>query len=115
MAVSESTMVALLAFRHEREWKQFHTPKNLAIAISVEAGELLELFQWTRDEFGEDLESDVRQKIADEMADVAILLAYLTHDLGLDLDSAVRRKLELNASRYPVEKSRGTATKYNAL
>jgi NTP pyrophosphatase (non-canonical NTP hydrolase) len=98
---------ALLAFRRAREWEQFHTPKNLAIAISVEAGELLEQFQWTH-------EGAIREPSAalrHEMADVAILLTYLAHDLGVDLSDAVREKLADNDRRYPVDEARGSARK----
>ncbi|HET8649328.1 MAG TPA: nucleotide pyrophosphohydrolase [Gemmatimonadales bacterium] len=106
-------MAALLAFRHERDWEQFHTPKNLAIAISVEAAELLEHFQWTTDA-GAPSQGD-ENAISEEIADVAILLTYLTHDLGIDLDAAVARKLAINGARYPLEQSRGTAKKYRDI
>lgn len=112
--LSPSVLQAALDFRRARDWEQFHTPQNLAIAISVEAGELLEQFQWT-------LRADERptQKrltaIDQEIADIAILLSYLAHDLGIDIDQAVHRKLALNNERYPVERSRGTATKYDEL
>lgn len=105
--VSEQTREALLAFRRDREWEQFHTPKNLAIGIAVEAAELLEHFQWT----GEGAIATSSTGIRHELADVAILLTYLAHDLGVDLDQAVREKLEVNGRRYPVDQSRGRATK----
>lgn len=101
---------ALLEFRRERDWSQFHTPKNLAIAIAVEAGELLEQFQWTTDAY--DPAAASRESVRDEIADVAILLTYLAHDLGIDLDAAVTHKLALNGERYPVATSRGNATKH---
>jgi dCTP diphosphatase len=109
-----STLQAALDFRRARDWEQFHTPQNLAIAISVEAGELLEQFQWM-------LPSDARPAdthralIAEEIADVAILLSYLANDLGIDVDEAVKNKLTLNAERYPVDKSRGSAQKHSKL
>ncbi len=112
--LNPSTLRAALEFRRARDWEQFHTPRNLAIAISVEAGELLEQFQWL-------ISPDARPAdestllIEQEVADIAILLSYLANDLGIDIDSAVQRKLALNAQRYPVDKSRGTATKYNKL
>lgn len=112
--LSQSTLEAALAFRRERDWQQFHSPRNLAIAIAVEAGELLEHFQWMVD--GEVRPTESQSGALEmEIADVAILLSYLVSDLGVDIDAAVRRKLEVNASRYPVEKSRGSAVKYNAL
>ena len=108
------TLEAALAFRRERDWEQFHSPRNLAIAIAVEAGELLEHFQWMRDGEARPT-SDAREALELEMADVAILLSYLAADLGVDLDASVRRKLALNAARYPVEKARGSALKYDRL
>ena len=108
--LSGDTIEALLAFRREREWDQFHTPKNLAIAISVEAAELLEHFQWSAD--SHDKPAELSEEVGDEIADVAILLTYLANDLKIDLDSAVRRKLAINGVRYPVETSRGNARKH---
>jgi dCTP diphosphatase len=108
----ERTMEALRGFRRERDWEQFHTPRNLAISIALEAGELLELFQWARDD--EEVAAVVRDRrpaLEAEIADVAIYLAYLVDDLGIDLDAAVARKLRRNAERYPVELARGDATK----
>lgn len=112
--LSQQTLEAALQFRRERDWQQFHSPRNLAIAIAVESGELLEHFQWMTD--GESRPAD-NQKDALEMeiADVAVLLSYLASDLGIDIDAAVRRKLSLNALRYPVERSRGSAAKYDTL
>jgi len=105
--VSEETRQALLSFRREREWEQFHSPKNLAIAISIEAAELLEEFRWTA---GNGLEEGVsRAGVERELADVLILSLYLAHDLGVDLNALVRSKLEANAVKYPVDVSRGKA------
>jgi NTP pyrophosphatase (non-canonical NTP hydrolase) len=112
--LSPSTLEAALAFRRERDWEQFHSPRNLAIGIAVESAELLEHFQWMKqDEFRP--VAAQRDALEMEIADVAILLSYLVSDLGVDLEAAVQRKLALNAARYPVEKSRGSATKYDAL
>lgn len=112
--LSPETLEMALAFRREREWEQFHTPQNLAIAISVEAGELLEHFQWTRS--GEASVADSKKPaIEQELADLAILLSYIAHDLQLDLEAAVRRKLTLNEARYPINKARGNAAKYTEL
>jgi NTP pyrophosphatase (non-canonical NTP hydrolase) len=105
----------LLAFRHERDWEQFHSPKNLAIAISVEAGELLEHFQWTGDSTQEAIPAERLSQIASEVADVVILVNYLAHDLKIDIEDAVGRKLAENAMRYPIDKSRGSAVKYDKL
>lgn len=104
----------LLAFRSARDWEQFHTPQNLAIAISVEAGELLEHFQWMRS--GELRPSSTQLKELElELADILILLSYLCEDLHIDAAAVVRRKLEINESRYAVAKARGNATKYDKL
>jgi NTP pyrophosphatase (non-canonical NTP hydrolase) len=105
----------LLAFRAEREWEQFHNPRTLAAALCVEASELLEHFTWAKDSDVKELAKDRSVEIQHEIADVAILLAYLCHDLGIDLDAAVSRKLEINAQKYPVEKSRGRSVKYTQL
>lgn len=109
-----ATLQAALEFRRDREWEQFHTPLNLAIAISVEAGELLQHFQWMQPA---EVRPTERQQplVAQELADIAILLSYLANDLGIDLNKAVQAKLVLNAERYPIEKARGSAKKYNEL
>ncbi len=107
----KETVAALLTFRHERDWEQFHTPKNLAIAITVEAAELLEHFQWTRETGRVEVASN--GPVVEEIADVAILLTYLAHDLGIDLDAAVSQKLQINGQRYPVATSKGTAKKHD--
>ncbi len=102
----------LLAFRAAREWEQFHTPQNLAIALSVEASELLEHFQWMK--HGDTRPTDaLRSSLELEVADVVILLSYFCHDLGIDVQAAVERKLAVNETRYSVEKSKGNATKYD--
>lgn len=112
--LSQSTLEAALAFRRARDWQQFHSPRNLAIAIAVESGELLEHFQWMTDGEMRPTESQ-RDALEMEIADVAILLSYLVSDLGVDIDAAVQRKLAVNATRYPVKKSRGSAVKYDVL
>lgn len=110
--LSPATLKAALDFRRAREWEQFHTPQNLAIAVAVEAGELLEQFQWRLP--SDDVLTPARKaSIEAEIADVAILLSYLANDLGVDVDEAVMRKLSLNAERYPVESARGSAKKYS--
>ena len=104
-------------FRDERDWEQFHLPKDLALGLGIEAGELGELFLWkTEDEVRQDLEKDAfRVRLAEEMADVQMFLLYLAEAAGISLPDAVRAKLETNARKYPVEKSRGTARKYTDL
>ena len=93
--VNNSVMTALLEFRRKRNWEQFHKPKDLAGALAIEASELQEVFQWkTEEEVARLLSSPSREKVVDEIADVAILLSYLCHDLGIDLNSAVLSKLK---------------------
>lgn len=105
----------ICAFRDARDWMQFHSPKELAIAIAAEAGELMQHFVWQQ---GEQVEQRVRDRLPelkDEMADVGILLFEMAHNLGVDLGQAMIDKLERNEARYPVEKARGSNAKYNEL
>ncbi len=102
----------LRAFALERDWEQFHSPKNLAIALSVEASELLEHFQWVTEAQSSSLPlSEVRK----EMGDVLLYLIRLADKLGIDLIEAAQAKLVENAKKYPVEKARGTSKKYTDL
>ena len=108
---------AVLAFRDERDWKQFHNPKDLAISITLEAAELLEHFQWKNPGEVEAFlaREENRKRLGEEMADVLILLISLADAAGLDLLDAARAKLEQNAKKYPVDRARGTARKYDEL
>jgi NTP pyrophosphatase (non-canonical NTP hydrolase) len=101
----------IVAFRDERDWKQFHSPKNLAASICIEAAELLECFQWSSDATLEDDVRERRQEIEDEIADVLIYTLLLAHDLDVDVNSAVTQKLSKNASRYPSSLVRGSSRK----
>ena len=103
------------AFRDARDWRQFHNPKELAVAIAAEAGELLQHFVWQNPEQSEQRLVARRAEIADEIADVAILLFELADNSGIDLAAAMRAKLARNEVRYPVEKARGSNAKYNEL
>ena len=98
-----------------RDWEQFHTPKNLATALSVEAAELLEHFQWLKDEESRSLPDTSKKAVAEEMADVLLYLVRLADTLDVDLGDAARRKVEINAAKYPIELSRGNATKHTKL
>lgn len=114
MTLQELTEMCI-AFRDERDWKQFHTPKDLAINLAIEAGELLELMQWKRDaELVEHLKAH-RQDLADELADVLHSVLLLAEDQGIDLGQAFVEKMKKNAAKYPVEKARGRSTKYDKL
>ncbi len=111
----EELASALRRFADARDWDQFHAPKNLAMALSVEAAELLEHFQWLGDEESRRLPSDEVGRIAEEMADVLLYLVRLADKLDVDLLEAAARKLESNGKRYPVERARGSRRKYDAL
>lgn len=113
--LSEALLDRILEFRREREWEQFHNLRTLSTSIVLEAAELAEHTQWSRDLELEDVLRDKRQKIEEEIADIAILLSYLVHDLGLDLEDVVSRKLELNARKYPVKQVKGSAKKYDEI
>ena len=115
MSLPQPLIDQLLEFRRARDWEQFHSTRNLAAAISVEAAELLQCFTWAADAEVAALAADNRQEISNEIADIVILLTYLTHDLSIDLVAAVKRKIELNAEKYPVEKARGSNKKYTRL
>lgn len=108
----EDAAAKALAFREERDWEQFHNPKDLAISISLEAAELLEAFQWS----GADLEARKKQgDMAEELADVIIYSIYLAEALGVSLPEIVSAKIDSNAEKYPVDKSRGRSLKYTEL
>ena len=113
--ISDHTLKRLLSFREERDWQQFHTFKNLAVSISLEAAELLEIVQWVPDSDVADVVSKQKAQICNEIADIAIYLNYLAHDLGVELDDCVQKKLSLNEEKYPIVKSKGHATKYDRL
>lgn len=103
-------------FRDKRDWAQFHNPKDLAIAISIEASELLECFRWkTIDEVRELMDSDKSSSVKEEMADVLLLLLNLADITGIDVVSEANKKLDENDRKYPVEKSKGNAKKYTEL
>ena len=116
MATSiESLTREICAFRDARDWRQFHNPKELAVAITAEAGELLQHFVWQSAEQSEQRVNDRRAEIESEMADVAILLLELADNCGINLAEAIRAKLARNEERYPVAKARGSNKKYNEL
>ena len=102
-------------FSTERDWDQFHSPKNFSMALIVECAELVEHFQWLTDEQSKRLAEDTLDEVSLEMADIMIYLIRLADKLDVDLIKSVNRKIELNAIKYPIEKSKGIATKYNKL
>jgi dCTP diphosphatase len=113
--VLEDLRLALRHFAAERDWDQFHSPKNLAMALSVEAAELLEHFQWLSDAESSALNPETRSKVSEELADVLLYLVRLADKLDIDLAVAAREKLKVNAAKYPPEKARGSNKKYSEL
>lgn len=103
----------LREFAAERDWDRFHSPKNLAMALIVEAAELVEHFQWLSEAQSQALPDDKRAEVAQEIADIQIYLIRLADKLGIDIERAVYAKIELNAEKYPADKVRGSAKKYN--
>jgi dCTP diphosphatase len=106
---------ALRRFAAERDWEQFHTPKNLAMALSVEASELLELFQLLTPEQSQALDADARERVREEMADVLLYLIRLADRLDVDLVLAAHDKMKQNAHKYPADKAHGSNRKYTDL
>ncbi len=102
----------LLEFREKRDWLKFHTPQNIAKSIVLEATEILEVFQWKTDD---SLSEKEKEEIGEEMADVYNWLILLSHDLNIDLEKVALKKIESNEQKYPVEKTKGIATKYTKL
>ena len=113
---SEKTLAELeskaINFRDQRDWEQFHNPKNIAGSIVIEATELLEVFQWVEGKESKKLATKKLQEVKDEMSDVLVYLVTLAHDLNIDLIQAAIEKIEKNDKKYPVEKAKGKSTKY---
>ena len=110
--MNQNTVDMILKFRDDRDWKQFHNPKDLAISISLEVAELLEVFQWS----GTDVVcADKKDKIAEELADVLVYCTLMADACGLDMDEIVQKKMEQNNKKYPVEKAKGKSDKYNRI
>ena len=109
MKESEEIIQALLKFRNERDWEQFHNPKDLTLALNIEAGELLELFLW------KDAADAKQEKIKEELADVFAYAFLLADKYNLDVKQIILDKIKKNAEKYPVDKAKGTAKKYDEL
>ncbi len=105
----------VLAFRDERDWKQFHDPKNLSEAISIEAGELMELFLWKGASESQAIGKANAERVAEEAADILIFLTYLSEEVGFDLLEAALAKVACNERKYPPDKARGKSDKYSEL
>ena len=108
----ESIKLSLRAFAELRDWDQFHSPKNLAMALNVEAAELLEHFQWLSQQQSSSLDAETLAEVAEEIADIQVYLIRLADKLGVDIVAATEAKIEKNAQKYPAEKVRGQSKKY---
>ena len=105
----------LIDFRDQRQWSQFHNSKDLAIALSIEAAELNEIFLWKKGDEVEVTEKTDREKIADELADILVYALMFAHRNDFDVEEIIMNKMRKNGEKYPVEKSRGSSTKYSEL
>ena len=114
MTIDEIT-ARIRTFRDARDWMQFHNPKEMAVAIAAEAGELMQPFVWKSGVQSEEVAKDQHDYLTDEIADVAILLFEFADNLGIPLEDAMLAKLARNEERYPVDKSKGSNAKYNEL
>lgn len=112
MDIKKETIDDCISFVHERNWEQFHNPKDLALSLSLEASELLELFQWKS---SEEAVGRNREKMKDELADVIVYAIDFASVLGFDLNDIIRVKMEKNRLKYPVDKAKGSNRKYNEL
>ena len=102
------------AFVTERDWAQFHSPKNLAMAMIVEAGEVVEHFQWMTEEESRNLDAETKEQVGQELSDTLVYLLRIAEVCGVDLIEAANKKIDLNAQKYPVEKCKGSNAKYSA-
>ena len=110
--MTQETIDQILKFRDDRDWKQFHNPKDLAISISLEASELLEVFQWS----GTDIDKEGKiEKIKEELADVMNYCVLMADVCGLNMDKIIQEKIKENNEKYPVKKSKGSSKKYSSL
>lgn len=109
MTTIDHIIQELVRFRDERDWKQFHNPKDLAISLSVEASELLECFQW------KESEAAAIMKVKEELADVFCYGLLIAEHYGLNVEEMIKEKINTNRQKYPIEKAKGSATKYNEL
>ena len=115
MADLESIQNKIISFRNERDWQQFHDPKNLAEALSIEAGELLENFLWKTTEQSRNLSAEELKNVKEELSDIFIFLTYLSDEYKIDLLSEVEKKIGVNEVKYPVDKAKGSSRKYTGL
>jgi len=112
LLIMKNLQTRLLSFSKERDWEQFHSPKNLVMALSAEVGELTEIFQWLTEEQSAALPKDKLEKVKEEIGDIQIYLARLADRLGIDPIEAAHSKIEKNKKKYPISKAKGIAKKY---
>jgi NTP pyrophosphatase (non-canonical NTP hydrolase) len=105
----------IIDFRNERNWKQFHSVKNLILGLNIEVAELQECFLWLNEQEANVIDDNKREKVSNELADVFIYLTYISNHFDINLEEAVKSKIKLNGLKYPVEKSFGNRKKYNEL
>ena len=115
MSRFEAITQAIIQFSSDRDWEQFHDPKNLAEALSIECGELLEVFLWKDCGQSRELSGREMEMVREEVADIFIFLVYLSDSLGIDLLDAVQAKIKQNEVKYPRDKARGSSKKYSEL
>lgn len=115
MTEIDQLLERIRAFAIERDWEKFHSPKNISMALAAEVAELLEHFQWMTESESRNTDSRQRAEIADEAADVFLYLLRLCDEIDIDLIKAANKKIDKNAIKYPVEKSKGRSTKYTKL
>jgi NTP pyrophosphatase (non-canonical NTP hydrolase) len=104
----------IIQFREERDWSQFHTIKDLCLGLGVEVSELQEIFLWKTDKEMSDLIASNKTEIENELADIFIFLSYLCYDLDVNIEHAVKNKLQINEMKYPIDKFKGSNKKYNS-
>lgn len=103
----------VVSFRDERDWKKFHNPKDMSLSLVLEAGEVMEHFQWKNAKEMEEYTKNNKSEISDELADVLYWVLLISHDLKIDIEKSLDKKIEANQKKYPVEKAKGKHTKYN--
>jgi dCTP diphosphatase len=115
MSDLDSLTKKVIMFRDERDWSQFHNPKDVAVSLTLEAAELLEIFQWKEGDAISQVAQERKEDVANELADVLYWTLLMAHDMGINLPSALAAKLDANAVKYPVAKARGSSKKYTEL
>lgn len=113
--IKKETIDRIIEFRNDRDWAQFHTVKDLSLGLGIEVAELQELFLWKNKQEITHIVETKNEAIGDELADIFIFLAYISNDLGIDLNEAINRKIDKNNEKYPIKKSKGSNKKYNEL